>query len=98
MGRSAAFAALVLLSACGGPFDGDPDGFSLVYDPRVDSPAATDDYARRLCAQYGQAPKRISQEPMPTAPASLRVRYRCVAVTSPRGVGGHDAPPQTAAR
>jgi len=98
MGRNAAIAALFLLSACGGPFDGDPDGFSLVYDPRVDTVEAAEDYARRLCAQYGQAPKRISQEPMENMPAALLVRYRCIAVASPRGVGGHDAPPQTAAR
>lgn len=98
MRRVAAIVVLTLLAACGGPMGGDPDGFTLVYDPRVDSAEVTEDYARQLCAQYGQAPKRVSQEPMPTAPAALLVRYRCIAVTGPRGVGGPNDPPQKANR
>lgn len=98
MRRFVAIAGFALLAACGGPMGGDPDGFTLVYDPRVDSAEVTETYARQLCAQYGQAPKQVSQEPMPTAPAARLVRYRCIAVISPRGVGGPDDPPQKANR
>ena len=50
MRRIAANVGLALLAACGGPLGGDPDGFSLVYDPRVDSADATEDYARQIGA------------------------------------------------
>lgn len=89
-----AIAGLTLLAACSGPMDGDPKGFTLVYDPRIDSAEATENYARQLCARHGLAPKRMSQEPMPNAPAARLVRFRCMAAASPLGVGGDNGSPQ----
>lgn len=98
MRRIAAIAGLALLAACSGPMSGDPKGFALVYDPRIDSAGVTEDYARQLCARHGMAPERMSQEPMPTAPVAQLVRFRCIASTGPRGVGGPNGPPQKAKR